>query len=143
MSSIIAFFILGGAFFGFIAAVGVIRLPDMYTRLHAASKSSTLGVMMMMTGTFLYFWYVEGYVDTELILAVLFIFSTAPVAAHMLSRSAFHADVEPYQLTILNELKRDETGASDFEDHGERVVIEGKRRPELENKELENKEPEK
>src|SRR5699024_11338158 len=80
---------------------------------HAASKSSTLGVMMMMTGTFLYFWYVEGYVDTELILAVVFIFITAPVAAHLLGRSAFHADVEPYQLTILNELKRDETGAPD------------------------------
>lgn len=136
MSSIIAFFILGGAFFGVVAAVGVIRLPDMYTRLHAASKSSTLGVMMMMTGTFLYFWYVEGYLDTELILAVLFIFITAPVAAHLLSRSAFHADVEPYQLTILNELKRDETGAPE-DDHGERVIIEGKRRPELEDKEPE------
>lgn len=136
MSSIIAFFILGGAFFGFVAAIGIIRLPDMYTRLHAASKSSTLGVMMMMTGTFLYFWYVEGYVDTELILAVLFIFITAPVAAHLLSRSAFHADVEPYQLTILNELKRDETGAPK-DDHGKRVIIEGKRKPELEGKEPE------
>ncbi len=136
MSSIIAFFILGGAFFGVVAAIGVIRLPDVYTRLHAASKSSTLGVMMMMTGTFLYFWYVEGYVDTELVLAVLFIFITAPVAAHLLARSAFHADVEPYQLTILNELKRDETGAPDGS-HGERVIIEGKRRPDLENREPE------
>jgi len=136
MSSIIAFFILGGAFFGFVAAIGIIRLPDMYTRLHAASKSSTLGVMMMMTGTFLYFWYVEGYVDTELILAVVFIFITAPVAAHLLGRSGFHADVEPYQLTILNELKRDETGAPDGS-RGERVIIEGKRRPDLEEREPE------
>lgn len=126
MTSLIALFILIGVFFAFVSAVGVIRLPDMYTRLHAASKSSTLGVMMVMTGAFIYFWYMEGLVDSELILAVLFIFITAPVAAHAVARSAFHADVEPYQLTILNELRRDETGAPVDED-GERILIEGSR----------------
>ncbi|MHC0553031.1 monovalent cation/H(+) antiporter subunit G [Salinicoccus sp. CNSTN-B1] len=108
MTSIIAFFILGGAFFAAVSALGVIRLPDVYSRLHAASKNSTLGVMMMMTGTFLYFWYIEGHVDSKLFLAVLFVFITGPVSAHMLSRSAFHADVEPAESTVLNELKRDE-----------------------------------
>src|SRR5699024_7826455 len=111
-------------------------LPDMYTRLHAASKSSTLGVMMMMTGTFLYFWYVEGYVDTELILAVVFIFITAPVAAHLLGRSGFHADVERDQRPSPLELKRDETGAP-HGSRGVRVIIEGTRRPSLEEREPE------
>lgn len=116
MSSLIAFFILGGAFFTAVSAIGVIRLPDVYSRMHAASKSSTLGVMMMMIGTFLYFWYMDGYMDSKLFLAILFIFITAPVSAHMLSRSAFHTGVTPYKLTVLNELKRDEMGESDDTD---------------------------
>ncbi len=113
MTSLIAFFILGGAFFSFVGAVGVIRLPDIYTRLQATTKSATLGVMMTMLGAFFYFWYTEGLIDTQLFLAVLFIFTTAPLGAHMIARSAFHADVEPYKLTILNELKRDETNPED------------------------------
>lgn len=117
MISLISFFILGGTFFAVVAALGVIRLPDVYTRMHAASKSSTLGVMMMMLGTFLYFWYMDNYIDAKLFLAIVFIFVTAPVAAHVLSRSAFHSDVEPYKLTILNELKRDEVGADVEQDY--------------------------
>lgn len=109
MTSLIAFFLLGGSIITSIATIGIIRLPDMYTRLHAATKSSTLGAMMLMVGTFLYFWYVEGIIETQVLLAVLFLFVTAPIGGHMLSRSAFHAEVEPHQLTILNELKRDET----------------------------------
>ncbi|TVT28747.1 Na+/H+ antiporter subunit G [Salinicoccus cyprini] len=111
MTSIITFFILAGAFLAAVSAIGVIRLPDVYTRLHASSKSSTLGVMMMMLGAFLYFWFVDGYVDSKLFLAVLFIFITAPVSAHMLSRSAFHSNISPYRMTVINELARDEEGA--------------------------------
>lgn len=109
MTSIISFFLLGGAIITTLAMIGIVRLPDMYSRLHAATKSSTLGVIMLMLGTFLYFWYVQGEIDTHILLAAVFILITAPVSGHMLSRSAFHADVEPYSLTILNELKRDET----------------------------------
>ena len=115
MISLISFLILGGTFFTVVAAVGVVRLPDVYSRLHAASKSSTLGVMMMMLGTFFYFWYMDNLIDAKLFLAILFIFVTAPVAAHVVSRSAFHSDVEPYRLTILNELKRDESGIEEVE----------------------------
>lgn len=49
------FFIIIGALLTVISAIGLIRLPDVYTRAHAASKSSTLGVMFMMFGVFLYF----------------------------------------------------------------------------------------
>lgn len=113
MISLISFLILGGTLFTVVAAVGVVRLPDVYSRLHAASKNSTLGVMMMVLGTFFYFWYMDNLIDAKLFLAILFIFITAPVSAHVVSRSAFHSDVEPYRLTILNELKRDESGIED------------------------------
>ena len=109
--SIATLLLIGGAFFTAIAAIGVIRLPDTYTRLHAASKSSTLGVGMTLLGVFTYFAYFHAEIDSQLLLAIIFLFVSSPVGAHMIARSAFHSDVEPYKLTILNELKRDETGS--------------------------------
>lgn len=110
MSSIVAFFVLTGVFFSIVAGIGIVRLPDMYSRLHAASKSSTLGVSSVLIGIFIFFWYFENNFDVTLLLAIVFIFLIAPAGAQMLARSAFHSDVEPYKLTILNELRRDETG---------------------------------
>ena len=78
--SLIAIFLIGGAFFTIVAAIGIIRLPDTYTRLHAASKSSTLGVGLTLIGVFIYFAYYHAEVDTQLLLAV-FIFISAPVGA--------------------------------------------------------------
>ncbi|WP_462420082.1 monovalent cation/H(+) antiporter subunit G [Salinicoccus sp. Marseille-QA3877] len=109
MNSLIAFCLIGGTVMSALAVIGILRLPDMYSRLHASTKSTTLGVIMIMTGAFLYFWYVEGLIETNLLLGALFILLTAPASSHLLSRSAFHADVKPYQLTVLNDLKRDET----------------------------------
>lgn len=131
--SLIALFLLAGAFFTLVAAIGVIRLPDTYTRLHAASKSSTLGVGMTLIGVFIYFAYYQAAFDTQLLLAVLFIFISAPVGAHLIARSAFHSDVEPYQLTILNELKRDETGSEVETEETTRLKIERSKHKELDD----------
>ena len=123
MNSLIAFMLIGGTIMNALAVVGIIRLPDMYSRLHAATKSTTLGVIMIMTGAFIYFWYVEGLIETNLLLGALFILLTSPVASHLLSRSAFHADVKPYKLTVLNDLKRDETHP-DVENDPKRDIVE-------------------
>lgn len=131
--SLITLFLIGGAFFTVVAAIGVIRLPDTYTRLHAASKSSTLGVGMTLIGVFIYFGYYHAEFDTQLLLAVLFIFISAPVAAHFIARSAFHSDVEPYRLTILNELKRDETGSELETEETARLKIERSKDKELDD----------
>ncbi len=123
MNSIIAFLLLGGTIMSVLAVIGILRLPDMYSRLHATTKSTTLGVIMIMAGAFLYFWYVEGLIETNLLLGALFILITAPVSSHLLSRSAFHADVKPYKLTVLNDLKRDETNP-DAENDPARDLVE-------------------
>ena len=68
--SIATLLLIGGAFFTAIAAIGVIRLPDTYTRLHAASKSSTLGVGMTLLGVFTYFAYFHAEIDSQLLLAI-------------------------------------------------------------------------
>lgn len=122
MNSLIAFFLIGGTLMTALAVVGMIRLPDMYSRLHATTKSTTLGVIMIMTGAFLYFWYIDGLIETNLLLGALFILLTAPVSSHLLSRSAFHADVKPYKLTVLNDLKRDESDP-DAENDPDRDIV--------------------
>ncbi|WP_428416836.1 monovalent cation/H(+) antiporter subunit G [Phocicoccus schoeneichii] len=132
MSSIIAILVLSGVFFSIIAAIGVVRLPDMYSRLHAASISSTLGVSSVLLGVFLYFWYFNNNFEMTLLLAIVFIFVIAPTGAHMLARSAFHSDVEPYKLTILNELRRDEIGHEELREEDKQRAEERKKEKELE-----------
>nr|WP_059052817.1 monovalent cation/H(+) antiporter subunit G [Paenibacillus senegalimassiliensis] len=99
-----AILILVGAIFSLISAIGGIRLPDVYTRSHAASKSSTLGVLCALVGTLLFFLISDGYFSIRLILGIFFVFLTAPVAAHVLCRSAYRNDV-PLVGTAEDELK--------------------------------------
>lgn len=91
---IIVAFILIGAFFHLIAALGVIRLPDVYTRNHAASKAATLGVLCILLGTFLYFYFIHDHFNSRVLLGILFMFLTAPVAGHLLGRAAYHSGVK-------------------------------------------------
>jgi multicomponent Na+:H+ antiporter subunit G len=103
---VIAFFILVGAFLSLVAAFGVIRLPDVYTRNHAASKAATLGVMCLLFGTFLYFYFLEGHFNSRLILGIVFIFMTSPVAGHLISRAAYHSGVELWDKSVHDDLKK-------------------------------------
>ena len=97
--------ILIGTVFSFLSAVGLIRLPDVYTRAHAASKSSTLGVLFTLVGTFLFFLWEEGYFSIRLFLGIFFVFLTAPVAAHVILRSAYRANVELAEESVQDDLK--------------------------------------
>lgn len=131
MTSIVTILVLFGVFFSIVAGIGILRLPDMYSRLHAASKSSTLGVSLVLLAVFIYFWYFENQFEITLILALVFIYIIAPTGAHMLARSAFHSDVEPYQLTILNELRRDELGYEELTEKDKRKIEARKKEKEL------------
>ena len=85
--------VLGGVFFGFVATVGLLRLPDLYSRLHAASKSDTLGSVLAIAGTAT----VLG-VTTEsmkMVFLLLFLFLTSPTAAHAIARAGREQEVEP------------------------------------------------
>ncbi|RKD25947.1 Na+/H+ antiporter subunit G [Ammoniphilus oxalaticus] len=98
--------ILVGTIFSFLSTVGLIRLPDVYTRTHAASKSSTLGVLFTMVGTFIFFLFQEGYFSIRLFLGIFFIFLTAPVAAHAITRSAHRANVELADISVQDDLQK-------------------------------------
>lgn len=97
--------ILIGTIVSLISAIGLVRLPDVYTRSHAGSKSSTVGVLFTLIGTLLYFIITDGYFSIRLILGIVFVFLTAPVAAHVICRAAYRAGVPLTETSAEDELK--------------------------------------
>ena len=97
MSSVIniisAVFIITGALAIIIGLVGVFRMPDFFTKLHAASIIDTLGTMFIVFGLVLY----SGFnlVSVKLLLILVFILITTPAAAHALAKSALHGGLKP------------------------------------------------
>lgn len=102
---LIAALLLIGAFLSVIAAFGVVRLPDVYTRNHAASKSATLGVMCILLATFFHFLVKDGLFSSRLLLGIAFFFITAPVAGHLISRAAYHSGVKMWDQSVRDDLK--------------------------------------
>lgn len=97
--------ILLGSIIAFISGIGILKFPDVYTRAHAATKSATLAVLLTLSGAFLYFWMTEGYISVRLLLGIIFIFITAPVAGHLIIRAAYRSGVELDSSTVEDELK--------------------------------------
>lgn len=95
--------LLGGASFTLLAAIGVVRLPDLLTRMHASTKSATLGVMLIMAGVSLHF--AEEVVVARAMAIIFFVLLTAPVAAHVLGRAGYFVGVEFWEGTIKDELR--------------------------------------
>lgn len=77
----------GSVFFSLVAAVGVIRLPDIYSRAHATSKSDTMGTGLALVAAGLALQ--SGIGRLKLLLLVVFVLLTNPVAAHAITRSAY------------------------------------------------------
>jgi multicomponent Na+:H+ antiporter subunit G len=94
-------FLLGVAFM-LIAAIGVVRMPDIFMRLHCSTKSATLGVGCVMLGAALHFG--EFAIWARAVAVVVFIFVTAPVAGHVLGRAAYLARAPLWEGTLSDEL---------------------------------------
>ena len=80
-----------GTLLGLLSAVGIVRMPDVYVRLQVASKTSSLGIALLMLGVAAHF--DEVAVTIRALLVVAFLFLTAPVAAHVIGRAAYIAGV--------------------------------------------------
>lgn len=103
-NTLIVITILVGLIFTVVTVIGVIRLPDVYTRAHAASKSATLGVLSILLGVFFHFWLNEGHFSVKILLGILFLFITAPIGGHLMSRAAYVSGVKPTELTVGDDL---------------------------------------
>ncbi|WP_377279637.1 monovalent cation/H(+) antiporter subunit G [Planococcus dechangensis] len=126
-----------GVLFSAVTALGLIRLPDVYTRTHAASKSSTLGVLSVLLGTFIHFWFNEGIFNTQMVIAIAFLFITQPVAGHLIGRASYMTGIK-----VAEETVRDDMGPAlekrrvHFEDAMDKAAANEGTNPE---EELENK----
>ena len=112
--------LIGGMFFLLVGALGVLRLPDVYLRMIAASKCVTLGISGMLLAAVFHFAAI-GTVDhagrdegssalaaaTKAVLVLLFHFVAGPVATHMLARSAHVDRVQMWKGTLSDDLSED------------------------------------
>jgi len=94
-------FWLAGATFALLAAVGVVRMPDLFTRMQAASKASTLGLACLLIGTAIELGE-SGSVARAVSIAA-FMMLTTPVASHVVARAAALTDVPLWSGTVLDE----------------------------------------
>lgn len=85
---------VGGVFFGLVAAVGIVRLPDLYTRSHSASKSDTLAAGLSLAAVALALG--QSLSAAKAVLLLLFMFITNPTAAHAIARAATEEGIEPW-----------------------------------------------
>ena len=94
--------LLIGSVFASLGALGILRFPDLYTRLHAASKAGPLGAGMVLLGAGL----VSGDPWTILrtVVGLVFLILVSPVSAHLLARSATKTGVEASSIMSINEL---------------------------------------
>lgn len=95
--------ILIGTIFILIAAIGILRMPDLLMRMHAATKAGTLGAGLILVGVIFHFQ--KWNVTVEAIFTILFIFITAPIASHLLARAAYFRGIKLAKMTITDELK--------------------------------------
>ena len=91
-----------GSVFSLLAAIGVVRLPDLLTRMHAASKAGAVGGgMVLLAVAFVSF---DSGVAVRSIIGVLFLLLTTPISAHLLARVAYKSRQQPQAALVTDEL---------------------------------------
>ncbi len=104
-----AIFMVAGAIFFIASAIGMLRLPDFYTRIHASGNSETMGCMLSFIGLIIY----EGATLTSLKMAIIFIivFLANPIGSHILSKAAYKSG---HKMWTLKDLRKEEDEDADL-----------------------------
>ena len=110
--------LLGTAFM-MVAAVGLLRLPDLYTRMHAVTKAGTLGIGFVLVSAAVAFGDVS--VAARAVVAILFVLFTAPVSAHMIGRAGYLGNVSLWEGTSFDDWR---AGYDDLQREGGGTVSE-------------------
>jgi len=98
-------FISIGLFFDFMGCLGLVRLPDVYNRLQAATKCITLGTCSILFGVFLMYGFTA--LGIKAILCMVFLILTSPVSAHALARASHKAGVKLWEKSVVDRYKED------------------------------------
>jgi len=103
---IVAILVLFGTAMSLISSLGLLRLPDVYNRAHASTKSATLGILSILLGGFIYFLFTHGVSSIRLLLGIVFVFFTAPLAGHLIIRSAHRYGSPLASISVQDDLKK-------------------------------------
>jgi multicomponent Na+:H+ antiporter subunit G len=79
--------LVSGTLLMIVSALGILRMPDLFMRMQAATKGAALAAGLILLASLVYFW--DLAVTARVIAAIVFIFITLPIAAHLLSRAAY------------------------------------------------------
>jgi multicomponent Na+:H+ antiporter subunit G len=101
MNLIVVALVFAGTFLMFLTGLGLVRMPDVFTRMHAATKAASLGVALLLIAAALHFG--ETGVVTKAVATVVFIFLTAPVAASVLGRAAYARRIPLWDKSVIDE----------------------------------------
>lgn len=98
-----ALLLLTGAVFMILAALGIVRLPDPFLRMHAATKAASLGTILMAGSVAIF--YGDTSVIFECILIVVLTFLTSPVACHVIGRAVYLLKIPMWKGSVIDELR--------------------------------------
>lgn len=99
----VSFFLLAGGVFTFLAALGILRFPDTLSRLHAASKASSLGVGFVMLAVLVFF--PEWQLKLQAFLIIFAVFLTLPISSHLIGRVVYFLGTGTSTKVAIDELK--------------------------------------
>ncbi|MEC9374079.1 MAG: monovalent cation/H(+) antiporter subunit G [Planctomycetota bacterium] len=100
-----AIFLAFGLFFMFVGAIGVVRLPDGFNRIHAASMCVTLGLTGMLIAACYHI--ADGPMVTKAVATIVFILVATPIGSHLLAKAAHHGRMPLWDRTLSDELAED------------------------------------
>lgn len=92
-----------GTLFILLAAVGILRMPDLFLRISVTTKAATLGVGLILIGMTLYFSDVS--IGTRAIAIILFLLLTAPIGAHLIGRASYFVGVPLWKKSLMDDLQ--------------------------------------
>ncbi|WP_375056474.1 monovalent cation/H(+) antiporter subunit G [Zobellella sp. DQSA1] len=93
-----------GSFLMLLAGIGIIRMPDLLTRMHATSKAGALGAGLMAVG-FAVFFFADTSVVVRALAVVVFVIMTAPIAAHVMARAGYFVGIKLWEGTVKDVIK--------------------------------------
>ncbi|MBY5404205.1 monovalent cation/H(+) antiporter subunit G [Rhizobium leguminosarum] len=103
VAAITALLLIVGALFALAAAIGLVRLPDLYTRMHSASKAGTVGSGLLLLAAGLYSQ--DLAILARAIAGFIFFLLTAPVSAHLLARTAHRSGYDLGELSVRDDIR--------------------------------------
>lgn len=105
METLSSLLLIIGMLFVFLAALGLVKMPDLYSRMQTATKASTMGVLCVFVSLALFCSTIATVTQSAMV--IFFVILTAPISAHMLGRSAYIRGNPLWEGTTIDELEQD------------------------------------